>query len=220
MKPVDRWNVETLSAISAVLGMDSPGLIEQHVRDALKRGALDEWLARIPGAREREARTRKRVRALRTELAHLSVRPAMRDGERSGHAGASPPGAPAPTLAPTGQLQVMGVPLGDGLIEPYPNPQHIAPPPGIGAQCYALRMCRASLGVAIPANAVLIVDPDRYPLQGGLAVLREEKGLRVLGVTTDSEGHLYGHSSNPKKDIALDAVPASGLAMVVAILLG
>lgn len=214
VKPIDRWNADTLSAIAAVLGIDSPKMIGKHVLGAWESGVLDAWLARIPGAREREARTRERVRALRTELARL---PAAQGEARTGR----PAMASSPSLASSaGRLQVQGVPLGDGLIEPYPNPQHVAPPPGTGPKAYALRMSRASLGAAIPAHAVLIVDPDRTPLQGGLAVLREEKGLRVLSVTTDSDGHLYGHSSNPKKDIPLDAVPTSALAMVVAILLG
>jgi hypothetical protein len=115
-------------------------------------------------------------------------------------------------------LPVLGVPLGDGLIEPFPNPQHIAPPPGTGAEAYALRMCRASLGAAIPGGAVLIVDPERIPASAGLAVLKEGEGLRVLALSTDREGRMIGHSSNPEKTILLDAVAPADLAMVTAVL--
>ena len=129
------------------------------------------------------------------------------------------PRTPAPTGAGTQHmLQVMGVPAADGLIDPFPNPQHIAPPPGTGEDAYALRMCRASLGPAIPGGAVLIVDPARYTPPGGLAVLREEGGLRVLALVTDREGRLFGYSSNPEHEIPLDPVSASDLAMVTAVL--
>ena len=53
---------------------------------------------------------------------------------------------------------------------------------------------------------------------GGLGVLREGAGLRVLALATDKEGRLFGHSSNPQKEIALDAVSPADLAMVTAVL--
>lgn len=115
-------------------------------------------------------------------------------------------------------VQVVGIPLGDGLIEPFPNPQHVALPSGSGPDSYALRMCRASLGAAIPGGAILIVDPARAPVQGGLAVLREGEGLRVLALATDKEGRLFGHSNTPFKEIALDTVSPADLAMVTAVL--
>lgn len=87
-----------------------------------------------------------------------------------------------------------------------------------GTSGYALRMCRPSLGAAIPGNAVLIVDPDRHPSNGGLAVLTEENGLRVITVTIDREGHMHGHSAVPEMQISLDAMPRDRLAAVTAIL--
>jgi len=79
-------------------------------------------------------------------------------------------------------------------------------------------MCRASLGAAIPGNAVLIVDPDRAPVHGGLVVLRESEGLRVLALSSDKDGTLIGHSTNPEKQIVLDTVSPDDLAMVTAVL--
>ena len=67
---------------------------------------------------------------------------------------------------------------------------------------YALRMCRPSLGAAIPGNAVLT----------------EENGLRVITVTIDREGNMHGHSAVPEMQISLDAMPRDRLAAVTAIL--
>lgn len=208
-KPVDRWNEETLAALCALFAVPDRDALTAHLRDSHKSGALAGWLERVPGVAERETRTRERVCALRTELARL---PPL-TGERR----VADPGISTRAAGLQG-LTILGVPVGDGVIELFPGPQSIEPPHGSGTNAYALRMCRASLGAAIPGNAVLIVDPDRYPVTGGLAVLREEKGVRVLVTTIDRDGHLWGHSSNPEKEIALDAVAPADLAMVTAVL--
>ena len=213
VKPFDRWNADTIASVCALLGVRDRAALVDHLRTLHEKGALAEWLARIPGARERERRTRDRIRGLRTELSQLPPLPMETD-----------PAAPHLTfmasdpIRPDRLLTVLGVPAGDGAIDPFPGPQQVAPPPDTGPNAYALRMCRASLGAAIPGHAVLIVDPDRTPVQGGLTVLREEKGLRVLTVTTDRDGRLYGMSSNPEREVALDAVPPADLAMVTAVL--
>lgn len=205
-----RWNATTLDSVAALLGLPGRRSLPEHLETERARGALDEWLRRIPGAAEREAMMRTRIADLRRALRAAPAR------------GPNPaPAAPAPirTAVLPARLTVMGVPIGNGLIDPYPNPQQIAPPPDSGPNSYALRMGRATLGAAIPASAVLIVDPDRTPLQGGLAVLKEEKGLRVLIVTTDRDGRLIGYSRNPEREIPLDAAAPATLATVTAILL-
>lgn len=213
VKPFDRWNAETMRSVAALFGVADRDALITLLWNGYENGWLAEWLARIPGAAERQARTAERVGALRTELARIRAW-GTDEGALSidGKAFATSPSSRFD------QLQVMGVPLGEGLIEPFPNPQHVAPPPGSGANCYALRMCRASLGATIPGNAVLIVDPDRVPVQGGLAVLREGQGLRVLALSTDKDGRLIGHSSNPEKEIMLDGVSPAELATVTAVL--
>lgn len=214
VKPFHRWNTETISGLCALFGApDRAGLIAL-LWGEFAIGALAEWLERIPGAAEREERTRERIAALRVEMARIKKdarpigkQPTLSSSVRREGAGSS------------GELlQVMGVPLGDGLIEPFPNPQYVAAPPGSGQNAYALRMCRASLGAAIPGSAVLIVDPARVPMTGGLAVLREGEGLRVLALSSDKQGRLIGHSSNPAKEIPLDTVPTADLATVTAVL--
>ena len=209
-RPFDRWNRKTMDSLCALFGVDSRAALADLLRARFDAGMLAGGLEAIPGAQEREARTRERVAALRAELARASSEASSLPEQ---------PRTPAQTGGGTQHmLQVMGVPAADGLIDPFPNPQHIAPPPGTGEDAYALRMCRASLGPAIPGGAVLIVDPARYTPPGGLAVLREEGGLRVLALVTDREGRLFGYSSNPEHEIPLDPVSASDLAMVTAVL--
>ncbi|MGD9812507.1 MAG: XRE family transcriptional regulator, partial [Sphingobium sp.] len=211
----DRWNVETVQSLCALFGVTDRAALASHLRREFGEGTLDDWLPRVPGAAERQKQTRDRVAALRAELEREPVfAPPPRHDPAHPHA---MPQQPAVRSAPP-LLTIMGVPIGDGLIEPFPGPQSIAPPPGTGARAYALRMCRTSLGDTIPGSAVLIVDPDRYPVHGGIAVLQEKRGLRVITVTTDRSGHLFGHSINPKKQIALDAYAPADLAMVTAVL--
>ena len=214
VKPFYRWNTDTNSALCALFGVpDRAGLIAL-LWGEFAAGVLTEWLARIPGASVRAARTGARIAALRTELARMGE-----DGRPTGAlAQLRFPAQRQEARASARLLQVLGVPLGDGMIEPFPNPQHIAPPPGAGPDAYALRMCRASLGLAIPGGAVLIVDPARAPVAGGLAVLREGDGLRVLALSSDKDGRLIGHSSNPEKAIVLDKVSPADLTPVTAVL--
>lgn len=215
VKPFDRWNDATIDALAALFGAADRTALIARLRHDHRSGGLAPWLIRIPGAAERETRTRERIAALRTELTR-------REAWGSAHAETGLERVASAIALPArvrcNQLQVVGVPLGDGLIEPFPNPQMVAPPVGSGPHVYALRMCRASLGAAIPGNAVLIVDPDHVPVQGGIAVLKEEAGLRVLALSTDVEGRLIGHSSNPEKEIVLDAVSPADLASVTAVL--
>lgn len=214
-KPFDRWNTYTISALIGLFGAEDRNALIALLRRDYHKGALAEWLARIPGATERETRTRERIAALRTELGRMG---AWNATAKEAEPELPPPNRSAASSPIHLDLQVIGVPLGDGLIEPFPNPQTVASPPGSGPHVYALRMCRASLGAAIPGNAVLIVDPDRPPVQGGIAVLKESEGLRVLALSTDRGGKLIGHSINPEREIVLDTVAPGNLAMVTAVL--
>lgn len=214
VKPFYRWNADTNSALCALFGVPDRAELIALLWGEFAAGTLAEWLARIPGASVREARTGARIAALRTELARM-----RHDGRPTGTIAQRLTTRQRDETGPSGHLlQVLGVPLGDGLIEPFPNPQHVAPPPGAGPDAYALRMCRASLGAAIPGGAVLIVDPARVPMAGGLAVLREGEGLRVLALSSDKDGRLIGHSSHPEKTIVLDGDAPANLAQVTAVL--
>lgn len=74
VKPFDRWNSTTIGCICAVLGQPGRDELVQFLRAAHESGHLAEWLTMVPGAEERERRTRERVRALRKELASLPPR--------------------------------------------------------------------------------------------------------------------------------------------------
>jgi hypothetical protein len=60
-----------------------------------------------------------------------------------------------------------------------------------------------------------VVDPDRYPATGGLAVVREEGGLRVLSVTADRHGRMLGYSENPDLEVAIDTLAPADVAAVL-----
>jgi hypothetical protein len=216
-KPLFRWNGTTLGSVCKMLGVGKPAQLSAYLRREHEKGVLEPWLARIPGAEDRAERTRARIRVLRQELARL---PALLAVPLDGPVGRQAAGRVAMSDILPRMLEISGAPLADGLIHRTPGDQQVAAPAGSGANAYALRMCRPSLGAAIPGHATLIVDPDRFPFHGGIAVLKEGEGLRVLTVTTDREGHLIGHSLHPEKQIVLDVTPPGDLAMVTAILLG
>lgn len=212
-KTPDRWNAQTLAAICAVLEIGDSRELPARLRAAHTTGALDAWLARIPGAADREEKTRLRIAALRRELGRLPLptpAPLLRvaDGQQQ-----------TPLFAAR-MLPVLGAPVADGLIDPLPGGESVPAPHGSGPNAYALRMCRPSLGAALPGHAILIVEPDRFPVRGGLAVLREGDARRVITLTTDRKGHLLGHSINPDMELLLDATDPADIAMVSAVLLG
>lgn len=231
-KTLDKWNTQTLHAVSAVLGIAGARDLPRYLRDQHASGTLDAWLVRIPGAADREARTRARVAALRGELKNPS--PVMPEPKPSPHV--PPDNAQKQQTNVARRLILCGTPVADGLIDPRISPkdgsadhvtagldataEYVAAPAGAGPNAYALRMCRPSLGGAIPGHAVLIVDPDRFPVHGGLAVLTEGEMRRVVTLTTDREGRLTGHSLNPEKCLPLDDIPPADIAMVTAVLLG
>jgi len=214
VKAPDKWNAATLTGICAVMEVASAKQLVALLQMEFEEGTLDDWLLRIPNADERKARTSGRIAALRAELAQGSIREApLRPVAKS-----------VDIAVHAVKLPVSGISVGDGLIDPLsgqlPANSFVVAPVGAGPRAYALRMGRATLGAALPGHAVLIVDPDRFPAQGGLAVLSEGDMLRVLAVTTDRDGRLIGHSLNPEKAVPLDEVCAADVAMVTAVLLG
>ena len=67
----------------------------------------------------------------------------------------------------------------------------------------------------MPGNAVVIVDPDRFPSSGGLAVVSEGPNRRLLTVTIDRHGAMIGYSENPDREIALDGFDPAEVAAVI-----
>ena len=113
-------------------------------------------------------------------------------------------------------VPVFGSPLPDGLIARTPGGTHVEAPRSAGPRAYGLRLGRPTLGAGLPGRSTLIVDPDRFPSAGGLAVVSSAEGLRVLSVALDRHGHMLGYSENPDIEVALDRIDPADLATVVA----
>lgn len=202
VKTPDRWNPTTLRAICAVMDVADFDALAQAVRTAHAAGALDAWIERLPGETSRRRRTAERVADLRKQLD--SGAPIL-------------PAAPTPPENPRTLLTVFGAPLADGLIAATPANLTIVAPPAAGPASFGLRMCRATLGAGMPATAVLVVDPDVFPVPGALAVLREDQAFRVVSIGVDRNGTMTGYSAQPDKQIPIDALdPAAVLAVIAA----
>jgi hypothetical protein len=72
------------------------------------------------------------------------------------------------------------------------------------------------LGAGLPGQAILFVDPDRYPVAGGLAAVREPGGFRILAVATGMDGTLIGHSQFPQRSLQLNELTQDQAHAVVA----
>ncbi|KQS04535.1 hypothetical protein ASG11_09970 [Sphingomonas sp. Leaf357] len=85
-----------------------------------------------------------------------------------------------------------------------------------GSRSFGVRVGRATLGGGLPGNATVIVDPDRFPQPGGLALVRESNGYRVLSVAVGRDGAMIGYSVTPEREVALDGLAPEDMASVVA----
>lgn len=126
----------------------------------------------------------------------------------------------APDFSPTGSatvrlVPVFGSPLPGGLLARTPTDAHVEAPRSAGPRAYGLRIGRSTLGAGLPGRAVLVVDPDRYPSAGGLAVVEQDEGLRVIAITFDRQGHTLGFSLNPDFEVAIDTIDPARIATVL-----
>ena len=92
----------------------------------------------------------------------------------------------------------------------------IEAPARAGPRAFALRVCRATLGAGLPANAVVVADPDRLPVVGSIAALRTGDAYRLVTVTFDRSGATFGYSVTPDMEINLDALDPADIAAVIA----
>ncbi len=200
----EEWNAPTRLAIAALFGTASEAALRGRIEQLHRAGDLDPWMASVSDPEARLRRTRERIAALRVEL--------------RGESQAAPAG-PA-TLAtvgdPAATIPVRGVAGPDGLVLDQETGERIPPPPGCGAQVIALRLCRATLGAGLPGQAILFIDPDRYPVAGGLAAVREPGGFRILAVAAGMDGTLVGHSQSPQRALPLNDLTQAEVHAVVA----
>lgn len=225
-KPIERWNAGTLSAVFDLLGVRDLDGLRALVEARHRSGALAPHLQAIAGADDRLARTRERVAALRAELggAEPSAEarpPALTPPPLL----APPPSPPAPRLdepapgelaAAARQLAVIGAPLADGLIAAQPTGLTVEAPRSAGPRAFALKVFRATLGMGLPGQSMVIFDPDRYPRPGGIVAVREGDAYRLLALTIGRDGVLRGHSVAPDHEVEIDTLDPAMIATAVA----
>lgn len=237
-KPFERWNGQTVSALCLMFGAADATALREIVWKMAREGALDAHVGQIADPEARIVKSRKRIADLRAALAENP--PADAPSRRAGtiaRASSPPlrfhpveaPAAPSdvrtvpdvtPAMLPPDQvivrlLPVFGSPLADGLIARTPCDKWVEAPRNAGPDAYGLRVCRPTLGLGLPASATVIVDPGRFPSSGGIAVLEEAEGLRLLAITFDRHGRMMGYSESPNHEVAVDTLDPARIAMVI-----
>jgi transcriptional regulator with XRE-family HTH domain len=219
-RPFARWNPPTQAAILALLGVADEAALRDKLVDLAADGVLQATIAAMQNPALRSQRMRERMVAVRAEIAALR-------GE----------GTRGVVDAAARRVAVYGVPYGDGLIARTATGLTVADGGGCGPRAFGLRVGRPTLGGGLPGNAIVVVDPDRYPAAGGLAVVREGNApasparnqqdaaslpdadpvalYRIVAVTLDRAGQMFGYSVTPAIEIALDQRPAEDLGAIV-----
>ncbi len=201
----EEWNAPTRQAIAALFDTANEAALRARIDQLHRAGDLDPWMSAVSDPAERMRRTRERIAALRAELRGEAVTP---------DAPAQPQSVAMLDSVTT--IPVRGLAGADGLILDQETGERVQVPPGCGAHVIALRLCRATLGAGLPGQAILFIDPDRYPIGGGLAAVREPGGFRILAVATGMDGTLTGHSLFPQKSINISALNQDTAHAVVA----
>lgn len=227
-KTLDRWNAATLQALCRLFGVGSVAALRKLVARQYEEGQLDAHVSAIAGPEVRMARTRARIAELAAELAgagtpvpqrRLPSAEAPRRQLIPGGAPAQPAlvsAAPGAVAASTSRvLPVYGAPLAGGLIALTPTGEVIEAPRQAGARSFGLKVCRPTLGAALPGQAIVVVDPDRFPSAGGLAAARQGDGYRLLTVTVDRNGAMKGYSLHPDLEVAIDDLDPADVATVI-----
>lgn len=214
-KPLSRWNEQTIGALYRLFDVPDIPALKAHITMLHAEGALSAFLGVIANPSIRIAKTRARIDALRSELAGDAAPTSPQPGSkriRPENAGVS---TLAPIQAPARLLSVYGAPMAGGLIARSETGEHIEAPGGAGPRAYGLRVCRPTLGPALPGRATVIVDPDRFPSAGSLAAVNEGDGIRLLTIAFSRSGEMKGFSEHPALEIPLDAVDPLDIATVI-----
>ncbi|MBO9713526.1 MAG: helix-turn-helix transcriptional regulator [Sphingomonas sp.] len=202
LKPFGRWSTPTQRALFALFGVPDEAALRRQVEAALAAGALDAYLPQIANPEHRHERTRARIAELAAAL--------------EGAVPLAAPDAPPPPVGPVRMVPVIGAPLPGGLIAETPATELVEAPAHAGPAAFGLRVSRATLGGGLPAQSTVICDPARFPAPGGLAVLREPGGFRLLAIASGRDGRMIGYSTNPEHEVMLDDCDPSAVAAVVA----
>lgn len=227
-KPIERWNEDIRQALYRLFRVADAGGLQAYLAAAHTSGALSATLPLVANPETRRAKTRAKVAALRAELDRqpsnapppsrrkaslplldCSVAPTEKAAARvldAIHASES---------ATVRLVPVFGAPLNDGLIARIATGEQVEAPRNAGPRAYGLRICRPTLGSGLPGRSIVVVDPDRFPSAGGLAVVQEAAGLRLLSITFDRQGRMLGYSEHPDREIVIDDIEATDVATVL-----
>lgn len=229
-KPLGRLNPSLIQKIFKLLDVGNEAELKDRLRADYASGKLTPFLAGIRNALQRQTRTVMHLTMLRDALNAQPASKPDRGMTANGRSGAEPslPAAARDAIADHTAsavqdsdrvmirvLPVYGTLLPDGLLARTPVDKTVEAPRSAGPNAWGLQICRPSLGMGLPGRSVVIVDPDRYPIVGSLAVLQEAEGYRILMVATDKDGALHGYSERPALDILLDDIPIGHLSAVV-----
>jgi transcriptional regulator with XRE-family HTH domain len=207
-KPFSRWNPAVRDSLFALFGVADEAGLRRDVEQRHAAGQLDSFLAGIANPEARHARTRERIAEL---VAALEAEPAQPVSAR-----AVP--LPLPASGPVAALHLLpvyGAPRANGLIGHQPTGETVEAPHIAGPRAFGLKVSRATLGGGLPAQSTVVADPDRLPVPGGLAALREGEDWRLLSVASSRDGRMIGYSVNPDMEVPLDDCDPASLAAIV-----
>jgi hypothetical protein len=205
-KTFGRWNAATQQALFRLMGVANEAKLRAHVQAQSRTGVLDAFVTAIADPEIRRERMRARIAEVAAALAEAGPAPLPHTAR----------GTPTPVADFAIRLvPVFGAALPEGLIAETPTGKTAEAPQAAGPRAFGLRVCRATLGAGLPAQATVIVDPDQPPLPGGLAAVREEAGWRLLSVGSDRDGRMIGYSVNPERELLLDEQDPSRLAKIL-----
>lgn len=201
----DRWNHAVRDALFRLFDVAGETELRARIAASHAAGALDGLVGSIANPAARHERSRARIADVAATLRATGEMP-------------MPVATPMPLVPGTASIRfvaVFGAPMPQGLIADTATGEKAEAPHAAGPRAFGLKVCRATLGGGLPGQAVVIVDPDRFPSPGGLAALREEGGWRLLSVGSDRDGRMMGYSSNPEMEVALDDCAPDRLAALV-----
>ncbi|WP_448661407.1 helix-turn-helix domain-containing protein [Sphingomonas sp. CJ20] len=220
-KPFGRWNAATRQALYRLFDVAGEHALRALVEARHAQGVLEPFLSGIADPAMRHARSSARIaelaQAIRSDTPLERAAPAVPPPPAVADVA---PQAPTVPLLPVSSatlrmVPVRGAPLPNGLIADSATDDQVEAPTAAGPRSFGLKVCRATLGAGLPAQATVIADPDRFPAPGGLVALREAEGWRLLSVGSSRDGRMIGYSSNPDIEVPLDDCDPARLAAVV-----
>jgi len=226
-KTLGRWNDATLGSLYRLFDVGDAAMLEALITEQYLLGELDVFVELVANPATRLGRSRQRIGELRAALlaGGRKTRAERPSAPFSKAIAEKPAQFAAPALAaPTADLAlpyhpreicVYGAPLPGGIIAFVKTDSMIEAPLRAGPRAFGLRVCRATLGAGLPANAVVIVDPDQVPTTGGIAAVRTGEGYRLVTVTFDRTGTTMGYSVTPDVAINIDELDPENVARII-----